>query len=153
VLLLALVMGCKQDPDPDTKTPDPDPPLTKNITVPAITAFTAGVIDFGTVVSLGGWDADFPATDVTYTLVLSQGSTTLVTVNSTSATSLAAKDSGGSNLPSTGNPYTITQTFSYSKGTVSGGSRTGTVNTTGGGIWNGTPSNFPELTLSLSKAK
>ncbi|MDR2718606.1 MAG: PKD domain-containing protein [Treponema sp.] len=90
-------------------------PIPKSITVPAITAVT-NPMNFGTVASLTGWDTNFPAADVTYTLTLSQGGSTKVTVNSTSATSISA--SGQTN-----GIYTLTQTFYYKGIAMTNGSR------------------------------
>jgi len=91
------------------------PPVTKTVTVPAITT-VANPMDFGAVSSLTGWDADFPSTDVTYTVTLSKGGSTITTVNSTSATSISAADKSNDD-------YTLTQTFYYKGSPITGGSR------------------------------
>ena len=115
-------------------------PMLKTITVPAITTVT-NPFQFGTVLSLGGWDANFLDTEVTYTLAVDGGTP----VSSTISTSVSA--TGLSN-----GAHTITQTFYYSKGTVSDGSRNGTV-----GVFSNTfgafTESFPVMTLLLSKTE
>jgi hypothetical protein len=85
--------------------------MTKSISVPAITA-VANPLDFGTVASLSGWDINFPAADVTYTLSVDGGTPVL----NTTSTSVSA--SGLSN-----GLHTITQTFYYKGSPVTGGNR------------------------------
>jgi hypothetical protein len=151
VLLLALVMGCKHDPDPEP--PDTPAPLTKNITVPEITA-VKNPMDFGAVSDLSGWDADFPASDVTYTLVLSKGGVTKDTVNSTNATTIAATGQ-------TNGVHTLTQTFYYKGSPITGGKRSVGIDI----VYNyfammyasedisQSGSGLPALTLTLSKPR
>jgi len=111
LLIIALAfacIACKDEPEPET--------ITKTITVPAITT-VANPMDFGEVSSLTGWDADFPSTDVFYTLTLSQGGVTKATVNSVNnATSISA--SGHSE-----GVYTLTQAFYYKGSPIPNGSR------------------------------
>ena len=106
-----LCAGCDNG-DGDTKPTT----ITKSITVPAITDVT-NPMEFGEVSALTGWDANFPHTDVTYTLTLSQGGSTKVTVNSTSATHISASGQAD-------DVYTLTQTFYYKGNPIAGGSRT-----------------------------
>jgi len=128
-------------------------PMTKTITVPAITT-VSNPLNFGAVSALSGWDTNFPASDVTYTLTLSQGGVTKATVNSTSATTISA----------TGQPngvYTITQTFFYKGNPISGGSRSAAVDivsnafNAGSGIavseTDFSVGSFVSITLNLSK--
>ncbi|MDR2716486.1 MAG: hypothetical protein LBB89_00265 [Treponema sp.] len=91
-------------------------PMKKSITVPAINNPITDPWNFGAVSTLSGWDTNFPATDVTYTLTLSQGDVTKKTVTSTSATSIS-----GSGLAD--GQYTITQTFLYKGSPIPNGSR------------------------------
>ena len=127
-------------------------PITKNITIPAITA-VVNPLEFGAVSALTGWDADFPSTDVTYTLTLSQGGTTITTVDSTSSTSISASAHANG-------MYTLTQTFYYdnSGSPVNVGSRSAGISISGG-VFGGiavsetelVPGSFTEVTLILSK--
>jgi len=97
--------------------------LTKVITVPAITT-VANPMNFGEVSSLTGWDADFPSSDVTYTLTLSQKGVIKDTIYSTNATSISAQGR-------TDGIYTLTQTFMYKGVAISDGSRSVGIEVTG----------------------
>ena len=150
IAIIALAcIACKNDESPPLVI---TPTITKRITVPAINNPTTDPLNFGAVSSLTGWDADFPSSDVTYTLTLSQNGVIKRTVISTSATSIS-----GSGLSD--GQYTITQTFSYSKGNIiSGGSRSAGVviagNAIGGIIVDEntlTAGSLIQLTLTLSK--
>jgi len=124
-----------------------------DVTVPAITT-VSNPMQFGTVASLSSWNSDFPATDVSYTLLLSRNGGTMIAVTSTSATSISV-----SNLPE-GNDgvCTLTQTFFYKGAPIANGSRS-----VGIGIFGNIftdmyvsetdygPGSFPELTLHLEK--
>jgi hypothetical protein len=129
----------------------PNTALTKTITVPAITFVPGNTLDFGAVSALTGWDADFPASDVTYTVTLSKNGSIVATFESTSTTSISAS----------GRPdgiYTLTQTFKYKGNAISGGSRSMGIEIDGNNFTDmyvsetnfGTGS-FPALTLNLSK--
>jgi hypothetical protein len=127
-------------------------PMTRNITVPAITNPVTNPLEFGAVSALSGWDS-FPHTDVTYTLTLSQDGTTITTISSNDATSISA--SGQSN-----GVYMITQTFYYKGNPIPNGSRSAGVviggNTFGGIIVDEATfieGSFGPLTLSLSKSE
>jgi len=136
---------------------DVDPPLKATITVPAITT-VSNPMNFGAVSSYTGWDANFPASDVTYTLTLSQSGTTKASVGPTSAAASISATGQSSGI------YTITQTFFYKGNPITGGSRSVAVMITGGGAFDTgtgmavsendyTPTNLKSLTLNLSKAR
>jgi hypothetical protein len=122
--------------------------LKKSITVPAITDI-ANPMDFGAVSALSGWDTDFPSSDVTYTLILSQSGVTKVT--GTTSISAAGQVDGF---------YTITQTFSYKGSPIPNGSRSSGMSIDSNEFYVFVVSEdvlelgtgFEELTLSLSKA-
>jgi hypothetical protein len=138
VLLLALVMGCKQDPDPEPT------PLTKNITVPEITA-VKNPMDFGAVSALQGWDADFPASDVTYKLTLVHNTSGDTTTFPDSTESISA--SGLAN-----GAHTLTQTFYYKGNPITNGSRNVIVGVSANAFM-GFTGILAELTLTLSKPR
>jgi len=129
--------------------------ITKTITVPAIT-YGAGLVpnplNFGAVPApAGGWDANFSTSDVTYTLTLSKGGTTIATVESTSATSISASGRASG-------VYTLTQTFKYKGNPITGGSRDVAVEIYGNTFIDMyvsesdfTAGSFTALTLGLSK--
>ena len=137
-----LTMGCKNSTN-GTKT------VTADISVPAITA-VANPMQFGPVSAYTGWDDNFPHSDVTYTLILSQGGSAKVTVNSTTVTTISA--SGQAN-----GMYTLSQTFYYNGKSV-GSRSTGieVLSNVFAGLFASeadefTPGSFSALTLSLSK--
>ena len=141
-----MVVGCDNG---STSTPQ-KPQVTAKITVPAITA-VANPMNFGAVSALSGFDANFAAADVTYTLTLSKGGSTVATVESTSATSIGA---GGR----ADGDYTLTQTFKYKGVAISGGSRSAGIEIAGQTFvdmfvseTNYTTGSFSSLTLNLSK--
>ncbi|MDR0442304.1 MAG: hypothetical protein LBH44_02740 [Treponema sp.] len=131
-------------------------PMTKNITVPAINTITDPVnFNFGTVAALSGWDTYFPATGVTYTLVLSQSGVTKATVTSTSATIISAPSGSGTN-----GMYTLTQTFSYKGTPITNGTRSVGIYVFGSNFaemcvseTDDSEGSFPGLTLALSKSE
>jgi hypothetical protein len=128
----------------------PNTPLTKNITVPAITTI-ANPMDFGAVSALTGWDADFPSEDVTYTVILSKDGSTTTTINSTNAITINA--SGLAN-----GLHTATQTFYYKGNPIPNGSRSAGLVVSSNTFFfivdletNTQDGSFPALTLNLSK--
>ena len=145
-IIATAIIGCKHDDPPPVIIPT----ITKRITVPAITT-VANPMNFGAVSSLTGWDADFPSTDVTYTLTLLKGSVTITTVNSTSATSISASGKADG-------VYTLRQTFYYKGNPITGGSRSVGIEITGNSFGemcisesNFDPATLIQLTLTLSK--
>jgi len=136
LLIIALAfacIACEGEPEPET--------ITKTITVPAITT-VANPMNFGEVSSLTGWDADFPSSDVFYTVTVGSK-----TITSTSATTIDA--SGLSN-----GPNEITQTFYYKGNPITNGSRSGQIAVTSNtfGAWV-TDKTFTSITLTLTKPK
>ena len=152
VLLFAVFTGCKHDSDPPLKKPTKTT-VTANITVPKIDTVT-NPMQFGPVSAYTGYNDHFSASDITYTLVLSQGGTAKVTVDSTSATSISAAGQ-------TNGVYTLTQTFLYKGSPISGGSRSVAMQITSNAFSIGVgmmvsegdidPANLKPLTLNLSK--
>ena len=87
------------------------------ITVPAITTVKDPLnLDFGAVLSLNGWNSDFPSTDVTYTL-------TCIGVVFSNKTSISV----AIDLYNTIVEHEIIQTFYYKGTEIPNGSRTGKV--------------------------
>jgi hypothetical protein len=150
VLLLALVMGCKQDPDPD---PEPTPvTVTKNVTV-TFPAFSPGTsMSFApTYAPEGGWGEHFSASDITYTVICAELSKTY---NSGNGWTANFSDGYANNTTPV-----FTQTFKMGTATV--GSQViqidvafgtfGAIRDAGGTTLS--PQAIPSVTLRLEKTK